>query len=236
MSLTIHSSYRRLASRMAVAVALALVAPLGAARADDSGPTFGKRTDNPDGSAALTVGRRLTTPWDARIGADVSLAPEASAVPSENMLHGTAPGESSGTIWGTLAMPGVAPPGFDKTALDARFNSGSDEGRLGATLTRTVPLHRDVSVTVENSYAVTQNTLTHPDPVWAAAETVRLNLGRTGTAVSAGIGSSTADASWRNRIALEQTLFGPLRVTTALEDAGTPDARRSITAAYKRTW
>src|SRR4029079_7233724 len=40
-----------------------------AAMAGDTDPTFGSRTDKPDGSSALTVGRRLPTPWETKVGA-----------------------------------------------------------------------------------------------------------------------------------------------------------------------
>ena len=109
-----------------------------------------------DGSSALTIGRRLPTEWETKVGTDVSLAPASSPVPSENLLHGTAPGQSSGSLWGNITMPGIRPLGFDKTAVEARIDGGKEEGKLGATLSRSVPLSRDLSVTWQNSYSVTQ--------------------------------------------------------------------------------
>ena len=35
-----------------------------AAQSNPSNPTFGSRADKPDGSVALTIGRRLPTDWD----------------------------------------------------------------------------------------------------------------------------------------------------------------------------
>jgi hypothetical protein len=246
-----------------VAAGLALLLPVRVAAANDatpplkSSPTFGSRTDNPDGSASLTMGRSLPTGWETKVGADVSLSAPASPVPSDNLVRGVTPEPSSGAIWGSLTMPGLSPLGFDKTAVDARYDSGNDEGRLGATLSRTVPLSRNLSVALQNSYSVTQTLgpvspaisavpwaadatpttpVEGPSPVWAAAESVRLNFKPSGTTLSASGGTSTGDALWHNKFSLEQTLFGPVKVTTSLEDAGMSTSQKSITAGFKHVW
>ena len=38
-------------------------------------------------------------------------------------------------------MPGLAPLGFDKTSVEARLDAGKDEGKVGATLSRSVPIN-----------------------------------------------------------------------------------------------
>ena len=242
-----------------VIVGLALVAGTSVASAGenkpagDSAPTFGSRTERSDGSAALTIGRRLPTEWETKVGTDVSLAASESAVASDSLLRGTAPDRSSGAIWGNLTMSGLRPLGFDKTSVDARLDAGKDEGRVGATLSRSLPIDESFSVTLQNSYSVTQplasgaagtpavSSITPPStagnaPLWAADETVRLNLHPSGTTFSAGAGSSTLDSQWHNKLSVEQTLFGPLRLTTSVEDAGTPTTKKSITAGFKRVW
>ena len=75
-----------------------------------------------------------------------------------------------------------------------------------------------------------------PAPAWGVDETVRLNVDPSGTTFSAGAGSSTADTQWHNKLSMEQTLLGPLKLTTSLEDAGTAAPKKSITAGFKRTW
>jgi hypothetical protein len=67
-------------------------------------------------------------------------------------------------------------------------------------------------------------------------ETVRLNVDPFGTTISAGAGTSTADAQWHNKLSVEQTLLGPLKLTTSVENAGTAAAKKSITAGFKRVW
>jgi hypothetical protein len=240
-----------------IIAALALTVSASAAVAgDDSDPTFGNRTDKPDGSSALTVGRKLPTPWETKVGADVGLAAPSGITASDNLAHsGTAQDRSSGAVWGNLTMPGLRPLGFDKTSVDARVDTGKDEGKLGATLSRSVPINQDLSVTLQNSYSVKQSLATAPTgvplpptsnipnstamapaPAWGVDQTVRLNVDPSGTTFSAGAGASTADAQWHNKLSMEQTLVGPLKLTTSIEDAGTAAPKKSITAGFKRTW
>ena len=236
--------------------ALVVTVSASAAMAGDADPTFGSRTDKPDGSSALTVGRRLPTPWETRVGADVSLAAPSGIAASDNLARGgVAQDRSSGAVWGNLTMPGLRPLGFDKTSVEARVDAGKDEGKLGATLSRSVPINQDLSVTLQNSYSVKQslpsgatgmpmpptatipNTATAaPAPAWGVDETVRLNVDPSGTTFSAGAGASTVDTQWHNKLSMEQTLVGPLKLTTSIEDAGTTTPKKSITAGFKRTW
>jgi hypothetical protein len=214
-----------------------------AAIAGDADPVFGNRTDKPDGSSSLTVGRRLPTPWETKVGADVGLAAPSGTTASDNLARGgVAQDRSSGAVWGNLTMPGLTMPGlrplgFDKTSVEARVDAGKDEGKLGATLSRSVPINRDLSVTLQNSYSVKQSLAgTAPAPAWGVNETVRLNVDPSGTTFSAGAGASTVDTQWHNKLSVEQTLVGPLKLTTSIEDAGTPTPKKSITAGFKRTW
>lgn len=246
--------------------AFALAMSCGAAAAgenkplDDAAPTFGNRTDKPDGSAALTIGRRLPTEWETRIGTDVSLAAPAGPAVSDNILRGGAADRSSGAIWGNITMPGLRHLGFDKTSVEARLDAGKDEGKVGATLSRSVPINQNLSVTLQNSYAVKQSlasgapgasetalwtpvtgsapatAATPPTPTWTVDESLRLNVDPFGTTFSAGAGSSTLDTQWHNKLSVEQTLLGPLKLTTSIEDAGTAAPKKSITAGFKRVW
>ena len=107
---------------------------------------------------SLTVGRRLPTPWETKVGADVSLAAPSGIAASDNLVRGgVAQDRSSGAVWGNLTMPGLRPLGFDKTSVEARVDAGKDEGKLGATLSRSVPINQDLSVTLQNSYSVKQS-------------------------------------------------------------------------------
>jgi len=67
-------------------------------------------------------------------------------------------------------------------------------------------------------------------------ETVRLSVDPYGTTFSASAGSSVSDSQWHNRLSVEQKLVGSLKVTTAVEDAGSAQPNKSISAGFKRTW
>ena len=244
-------------------ISLAIALNAGAAIAGDTdkspaGPTFGSRTDKPDGSATMTIGRRLPTEWETKVGTDVSLAPQQGPALSDNILNGTTTDRSTGSVWGNIAMPGFRPLGFDKTSVEARVDGGKDQGKVGATLSRSVPLGQSLSVTWQNSYSVVQplapavpvtptvplaanvtpSGAITPPPAQARVfdEALRFNIAPSGTTFSAGATSSTADNQWHNKFSIEQTVAGPLKVTTSVEDAGTPTGNKSITAGFKKVW
>jgi hypothetical protein len=244
--------------RASVLCAIALAMSASVAAAEDSKPSavnadsvFGSRSDKPDGSTAMTIGRRLPIEWDTKVGTDVSLAAPSAAAASENLLRGGAASDrSSGAVWGNITMPGLRPLGFDKTSVDARLDAGKDEGKLGATLSRSVPINETLSVTLQNSYSVRQSLASaapvtagipptaavSSTPAWGLDESVRLNVDPLGTTLSAAAGSSTLDSQWHNKLSLEQTLAGPLKLTTSVEDAGTAAVKKSITAGFKQIW
>src|SRR6185312_8999856 len=148
----------------------------------------------------------------------------------------------------------VRPIGLDKASLEARVDAGSDEGKVGATVSRSVPINPSVSVTLQNVYSVKQSlastpaglpagtaltsttAATAPVSPWSMDETVRLSIDPFGTTLSAGAGSSVGDGQWHNRLSGEQTLVGSLKVTTAVEGAGTAQPNKSISAGFKQTW
>jgi hypothetical protein len=233
----------------------------GDADKSSNDPNFGSRTDKPDGSSTLTVGHKLPTFWETRIGTDVSLAAQRSSLPSENFASGTMTDQSTGSVWGSIAMPGFQPLGFDKTSLEARVDGGKDEGKVGATVSRTVPIGRSFSMTWQNGYSITQpltqtapmtsssylplvtnappalmGTITQPMQARTVDQTLKFNVAPWGTTFSAGASSSNLDNQWHNKLSIEQTVTGPLKVTTSVEDAGSTTPNKSITAGFKKVW
>ena len=206
-------------------------------------PVFGNRTDKPDGSTALSVGRRLPIEWDTKVGVDAKLAPEPAPALADSMLANPSVTRSSGAVWGSMSGPGVAPVIFDKTAVEARLDAGQEKGQLAATLSRTVPISRDVSVTLQDKYSLTQSlpgSATSPQPsagaVWQSDRSLRLNWAPTSTTLSAGVLSSNNDNQWHNKLGAEQKIIGPLNVTTSITDPGTAASSKSIAAGFKHTW
>jgi len=130
--------------RCRAALALFAIVALGGgmAVADDANKSaqesaqdanFGSRTDKPDGSSALTVGHKFPTVWETKIGTDVKLGPQQSSLPSENFAYGTLTDQSTGSVWGSITMPGFQPLGFDKTALEARMDARPSPEKAHAT-------------------------------------------------------------------------------------------------------
>ena len=133
---------------------------------------------------------------------------------------------------------------FDKTAVDARLDPSQEKGQLAATLSRTLPLSSDVSVTLQDKYSVTQSLQSNPVPrrnppaasVWQTDRSLRLNLRPTSTTLSAGVVTSNSDSQWHNKLSAEQQIVGPLNVTTSVTDPGTAASSKSIAAGFKHTW
>jgi hypothetical protein len=237
------SSVSRLFAASALAALTAAVSPSALAHdapAPKDSSTFGTRTELPDGSTVVTVGRSLPTEWDTRLGFDANLAPmKPSVLPAFQDKR-----DSTGAVWGSMTGPSVAPLIYDKTEIGARLDQNDDNGRIAATLSRTVPLGDGVSVTLRDQYAVTQslNAAHSSNPnagtaaAWSIDRSVRLSLGATGTTLSAGTATTSEDGEWHNRLSAEQQIVGPLTVSTSVTDPGSGSSIKSITAGFKHTW
>ncbi len=237
---------RRLAAAGLIAGIHACATP-GWAQSNSNEPTFGNRTEKPDGSVVLSVGRRIQAEWDTRFGVDASLAPESGpAAMADRVLHGPAPNHSSGKVWGNVT--GEAPLFWDKTSVDARLDPGQEQGQVSATMSRTLSLGDNASITVQDKYSVTQSllgsgtnqpALTAIPPgaaVWETDRSLRFNLAPTGTTLSAGVATVRGDTQWHNKISAEQQIGGPLSVTTTVTDPASPASSKSISARFKHTW
>jgi hypothetical protein len=207
-------------------------------------PTFGSRTEHDDGSVALSVGRSLKSEWNARIGIDARLAPNPGpAGVAETIQQGGESGPSTGTAWGRIETP--APLFWDTTAVDARLDPLQEQGQISATMSRTVPLGDNVSVTLQDKYSTTRSLQGEPSAlaaippgasVWETDRSVRFNLKQTGTTLSAGVATLGGDAQWHNRISAEQQIGGPLSVTTTVTDPASGVGSKSIRARFRHTW
>jgi hypothetical protein len=206
-----------------------------------SNPTAHSRTDKPSDWSSYhwsswAVGPQLPAEWADHPGTDFNLAPV----------------QPTGSVWGGFATPNIRP--VDKTPFEARFEGAKDDSKVGATLSRSVPIGHDLSVTWQNSYALTQPT-TYSSPyvsqfgfisptgvVGQSSEnreidqSLRFKVAPSGTTFSAGTATSATDEQWHNRLSIEQSLPGSFNVTTSIEDAGTTESKKSITAGFKKVW
>jgi hypothetical protein len=207
------------------------------------------RTDKQDGSSAVTVKKPLPIEWDAKVGADFGFAPTPGVSYQPDRPLPYSKDQNTGAdglraTWASVTVPGVA-------SIDARVDPAKDQSKLGTTISRSVPVGSAYSVTLQNSFAVTetlggvQNTPaatgtappgTPPAQVWSNDRLVKFNFLSTGTSFAAGTTTSTIDRQTRNKISAEQKLFEGLNITTTVTDVGAPSIAKSITAGFKWKW
>jgi len=202
-----------------------------------------------DSSGTIAVKQLLPADyWDAKIGADLS----ARAAPSWNYQPDRSSSDrDTGAAWASL---GVVP---DLATVDARVDPSNDQGKLGTTLKRAVPLGDKFNVTVQNNASVTETysassgvstdlplisvpagvSSALPNPhVWGNELTAKFDILPTGTAIGAKYAANSVDTTTHNTLSAEQKIYGPLHVTTAVTDIGQSTVGKSITAGFKLSW
>ena len=216
--------------------------------------------DKPNGSAAVSVKQPLSPFWDARIGADMTVAREpatltASELLSEKLANGGSVPQSSGTAWAALTAPGFGAI-WDKTAIEARVDPAQEQSKLGTSLSKSLPLSEQYSLTLQNGYNLIQqghSSLPCADcvnlsavPVLGIAgrpprnyeteQSARLGIADTGTSLIAGQTLSTADDKWLRRIGAEQKLFDGVSISGSIGETPLGITNKSLTAGFKRSW
>src|SRR5882672_4641028 len=139
-----------------------LISPASKARA---APGAGAGTDmswssqdKPNGSAALSVKQPLSPFWDARVGADMTVVNQPQTLTSADLVRqkfssDSQPSQSSGSAWAAITAPGVASI-WDKTAIEARVDPSQEQSKLGTSLSKSLPLSEQYSLTLQNGYNV----------------------------------------------------------------------------------
>ena len=203
--------------------------------------------DKPDGSRTVVLKQPLSaSEWDAKVGADLTLAGTPPVRPNRPLPLATT-SQDSGAAWASVGVPNFA-------SVDARVDQGNDQGKLGTTFKQAIPFGNKFSLTLQNTYSMTE-TFTSPSdtpsdvplmaaPVtgppaprtWGTEKTVKFDVLSTGTTFGAGVTTASNDPVTHNTFSAEQKLYGPLHVTTAVTDFGQPTAGKSLTAAYKLSW
>jgi hypothetical protein len=210
-----------------------------------------KDANKPDGSRTVTVKRPLplaAPDLAGSLGADIqTAAPPPSVYQPNRPLPGTVSGDGgSAAAWASLGYA-------DFATVDARVDPVADQGKIAGTLKHALPVGKDLSVTLEDRYAVIENfnpvapapsvaTLAGPPPATAQpqvfdnSKSVKFNVLPTGTTLGAGWSSASNDPVTHNTLSAEQKLLGPLHVTTSVTDPGQQSENKSITAGFKFHW
>jgi hypothetical protein len=210
----------------------------------DSAASSWSAQDKANGAAALSVKQSMIPFWDTRVGADLTVARQQPASAAEALQQKITTGEqqSSGAAWAAMTAPGVGSI-WDRTAIEARVDPSEVQSRLGTSLSKSVPLGEQTSITLQNGNSVTQQGITpipgitgHQARNTTMDQSARLSIADTGTSLVAGQTVSSADDKWLRKIGAEQKLFGGVSVSGSIGETPQGTANKSISAGFKRSW
>lgn len=205
------------------------------------------RSDHDDGSSAVSVRRSLIPFWDAKIGADMTVASSPPTTAQDVLtrkLEGTDPySQSSGSAWAGLTAPGVGTI-WDKTTIEARIDPSEGHTTFGTAISKSLPLGDGrYALVMQSGYSLIQqgnsplaSIAGQADRNVAIDNSARLNVLGTGTSLMAGQTLSTADDRWLSHVGAEQKLFGGVSVTGSVSETAEGYAERSLKAGYKYSW
>jgi hypothetical protein len=181
---------------------------------------------------------------EAKAGVDYRKpAIPAAEFRTDHLLGGTLQEQSPG-VAGANVTTGL-PLAWDKASIDTRLDPSQEQGKVGTTLSRSLPLGDTLSLTLQNGLAVSR-TLANPalpgsapaaPQSWSSSQAVRFNILPSDTTVSLGASLSSTDEKWLRTLSAEQKLFGgPFSVTGSVSETASGDASKSLRAGFKRTW
>jgi hypothetical protein len=200
----------------------------------------------PNGSSAVSVKQSLSPFLDTRIGADMTVARQgtltASEVLSEKLANGGSVPQSSGTAWAAITAPGVGSI-WDQTAVEARVDPGQDQSKLGTSLSKSLPLNEQYSLTLKNDYNLIQQGIvpvpgivSRPARSYETDQSAKLSISDTGTSFMAGQTLSTSDDKWLRKVGAEQKLFDGVTISGSIGETAQGTANKSFSAGFKRSW
>src|ERR1700681_118161 len=152
--------------------------------------------DKPNGSAAVSVKQPLSPFWDARVGADMTVVHQPQTLTSADLVRqkfssDSQPSQSSGSAWAAITAPGVASI-WDRTAIEARVDPSQEQSKLGTSLSKSLPLSEQYSLTLQNGYHVIQQGLApvpgiggHATRNYEVDRSAKLSIADTGTSLIA---------------------------------------------------
>lgn len=201
--------------------------------------------NNANGSSAVSVKQNISPFWDTRIGADLTVTKQPTTMSellAEKAENGGSVPQNGGTAWAAVTAPGAGSI-WDKTAVEARVDPGSDQSKIGATIVKAVPLIDEYNLSLQNGYNVSQQGMV---PLPGAAprtnrsfdtdQSARLSMGGFGTSLTAGQTLSSADDKWLRHVGAEQKLTDNVTVSGSIGETAQGTTSKSITAGFKKSW
>jgi hypothetical protein len=224
-----------------LAAAQAGLPPKGA----NGAATAWSSSERANGTSAVSVRQSISPFWDARIGADMTVARQGTMTTSEQLSERLANGgnlpQSSGSAWAAITAPGVASI-WDQTSVEARVDPASDQSRLGTSLSKSLPVGEHSSLTLRNDYNLIQQgivpvpgIISHPSRSTETDQSARLSVTDTGTSFVAGQ-TSTGDDKWLRKVGAEQKLFDGVTISGSIGETPAGTANKSISAGFRRSW
>jgi hypothetical protein len=217
-----------------------------ASKAASTADTAWSANQRANGTSAVSVKQSLTPFWDTRIGADMTVARQgtltAQELLSEKLANGGSVPQSSGTAWAAITAPGVGSI-WDKTSVEARVDPGADQSKLGTSLSKSLPLSEQYSLTLQNGYNLIQQgivpvpgIISHPTRSYETDQSARLSIADTGTSLMAGQTLSTSDDKWLRKVGAEQKLFDGVTISGSIGETASGAVNKSFGAGFKRSW
>src|SRR5260221_1104345 len=228
-----------------------------APRADTGAGLSWSSKDKPNGSAALSVKQPVSPFLDTRVGADMTVVDHSqtltsSDLPRQKFSTDAPPSQSTGTGWAAITAPGVASI-WDKTSVEARVDPGQEQSKLGTTLSKSVPISEQYSLTLQSGYNLIQQghsslpcadcvnlsavpvpgIVSRPARSYETDASAKLSIADTGTSFMAGQTLSTNDDKWLRKIGAEQKLFDGVTVSGSVGETPTGATNKSFSAGFK---
>ncbi|WP_298256129.1 hypothetical protein [Bradyrhizobium sp.] len=192
--------------------------------------------------SAVSVKQPISPFLNTQVGADMTVVRQPQTLAellAEKAGNGGNEPQSSGTAWASASAPGVGPI-WDKTTVEARINPSQDRGRLGTSLSKSLALSEQYSLTLQNGYNMTQGFA----PTLGAAgrstygteQSAKFGITDTGTSFSAGQSLSTADDRWLRKIGAEQKIVGGFNISASIAETPLGIPNKSVAAGFKQSW
>ena len=204
-------------------------------------------SQKPNGSAAVSVKQSVSPFLDTRIGADMTVARQPSILTSSELLseklaNGGSQPQSSGTAWAAITAPGVGSI-WDKTAVEARLDPAQEQSKLGTSLSKSLPLSEQYSLTLQNGYNFIQQGVVpvpgipgRPVRTYETDQSAKLSITDTGTSLMAGQTLSSTEDKWLRKVGAEQKLFDGVSISGSIGETSSGASNKSLTAGFKRSW
>jgi hypothetical protein len=212
----------------------------------DNGASWSS-TAKGNGASSVSVKQSISPFWDTRIGADMTVVNQQSVATSADILRqkyspDAAPSQSSGTAWAAITAPGVGSI-WDKTAVEARIDPTQDQSKLGTSISKSLPLDEQYSLTLQGGYNLIQQGYVpvpgvpgHPSRSYQTDQSARLSITDTGTSFTAGRTLSSTDDRWLGKVGAEQKLLDGVTISGSIGETTTGSVNKSISAGFKRSW